>query len=164
MIVLGVDPALSKTGWAIVQWNGKRKVKLLASGLIKTKPKEEIPDRLLAIFEQFSTAACEHWNVDVCAIENTIFVKAGADAAIKLGAARGVIYLCAAIFGLPVFQYHPPTIKKEVAGHGRAGKDDVQDAVRKTLKLTSTQQEDEADATATALCYLVKEHGYILDS
>lgn len=164
MIVLGIDSALSKTGFALVQKNARGRPKLIRSGLIKTNSKDDIQTRLMAIYDELIGLADEQLLIDVIVVENVMFVAAGADAAIKLGAARGVVYLLAAQMGWPMFLYPPATVKKVVAGHGRAGKDDVQRVVRDVLLLKSTQQEDEADATAVALCYLAKEQGFVLRS
>jgi len=160
MIVLGIDCALTKTGYALVEKNRGRP-KLLRSGLIKTDSKDNIQERLMVIYQGLHEKVLDE-PIDVIVVENAMFVRAGADAAIKLGAARGVVYLLAAQMEWPLFLYAPTTVKKIVAGHGRAGKDEVQRVVRDVLLLKSTQQEDEADATAVALCYLVKEQGFVL--
>jgi len=160
MRILGIDCALTKTGYALIEKNSHG-AKLIRSGLVKTNSKDEIPTRLLIIYDCLSQILIDD-PVDVVVVENAMFVAAGADAAIKLGAARGVVYLIAAQLGLPLYLYAPTTVKKNVAGHGRAGKDEVQRAVRETLNLKSTQQEDEADATAVALCYLVREQGFCI--
>ena len=54
---------------------------------------------------------------------------------------------------LPVVPYPPATIKKAVAGHGRADKGQMQRMVKALLGLEALPSEDEADALAAAICH-----------
>ena len=158
MKILGIDPGLAKTGYAIIECENGRRAKLRRSGLIKTTPKQETHDRLAKIYE--AVYDLMEIGIQEVVIEEAVFAR-GIIAGIKLGQSRGVIMLAVSQLQLPLAQYAPTTIKKIVAGKGNRGKDIVQEAVRRHLKLKSTMQEDEADAAATALCHLASEHGYV---
>ena len=55
------------------------------------------------------------------------------------------------------FSYAPSTIKKVVAGSGKADKKDVQKAVLKIWPDLSFENEDESDAVSVGLCYMISE-------
>jgi crossover junction endodeoxyribonuclease RuvC len=74
--------------------------------------------------------------------------------AILMGHARGVIMLAAAELGVPVTSYSATSVKKTVAGHGRAPKEQMQAAVCHHLGLSAAPEpHDVADALAIALCH-----------
>ena len=45
MTVLGVDPGMADTGWALVE-DGPAGPALLASGILRTSPRTALPERL----------------------------------------------------------------------------------------------------------------------
>ncbi len=97
---------------------------------------------------------------DVVAIEK-LFFATNAKTAMRVGQAQGVMLLCAAQNKAKVFEYAPGTIKKQVAGNGRADKKDVQKSVRKILgngirskPKKRTHFDNEADALAVAVCHV----------
>ena len=68
--------------------------------------------------------------------------------------ARGVILLCAAERKLPVIHYSATQIKKLLTGSGRAGKEQIQHAVKHELRLKAVPEpNDIADAIAVGLCH-----------
>ena len=70
--VLGIDPGLLHTGWAVVDTAGQSR-KYVASGVILPKPKMEMSERLVTIFREL-TRICETFKPDECSIE-IIFVN-----------------------------------------------------------------------------------------
>ena len=71
-----------------------------------------------------------------------------------MGHARGAICLAAAQHDVPVFHYAATQIKKILTGHGRASKQQVQDAICREFGLaTAPEPADVADALAIALCH-----------
>ena len=48
MRILGLDPSLSSTGWGVIEVEGNR-MSYVADGLIKTDPKQPLPERLAVI-------------------------------------------------------------------------------------------------------------------
>ena len=86
-------------------------------------------------------------------IEGLFFAK-DAQAAAKLGHARGVALLVCARAGLPIAEYPPARVKRTVAGGGRAAKGQVAAMVKAILGLRELPAADAADALAVALTHL----------
>lgn len=82
-----------------------------------------------------------------------IFHGINAQSALRLGHARGVIMLLTEEAGLCLHEYPPATVKRSVAGHGRASKEEVQRMVCWTCGLRRPPLPDAADALAVALCH-----------
>ncbi|MDP3688559.1 MAG: crossover junction endodeoxyribonuclease RuvC, partial [Sulfurimicrobium sp.] len=54
---------------------------------------------------------------------------------------------------LPVAEYTALQVKQAVVGNGHAGKEQVQEMVRRLLHLEGAPQADAADALACAICH-----------
>ena len=152
MIVLGIDPGSRATGFSVVTRQKSRFV-LLEAGVIHTNTKAEIPSRLLEIHTGIEKVIQKH-NPDTAAIE-AIFAGKSAESALRLGQARGVALMTLAKYGLNVTPYNPMTVKKNVGGHGRAGKNEMIRTVTFLLGLKKDLPSDAADATAIALTHLM---------
>lgn len=152
-VVLGIDPGSRTTGYGLVKVsNGK--TAYLDSGCIRiVKPNESLPlaDRLRIIFDAISNLIADH-RPDEVAIEK-VFLSKNADSALKLGQARGVAIVAAAVHNLDVAEYSALEVKKSVVGTGRATKEQVQHMVTAILTLNRSPQADAADALAVALCH-----------
>jgi crossover junction endodeoxyribonuclease RuvC len=116
-------------------------------------PRAALPfaDRLLAIHDTLAGLIAE-MRPDEVAVE-TAFVRRSAEAALKIGHARGVILLAARRSGAAIYEYTAPEVKLAVACHGAAGKDQIETMVRRLLPGLPRLREDEADALAVALCH-----------
>ena len=153
MIVLGVDPGVSETGWAVLEGSPGRPARLLASGLIRTQPPTPLPDRLSLIHSRISSVFAEQRPAAV-AIEEMFFLKAAHTVRATLQA-RGVFLLAAAQSGVPVHEYNPRQVKMSLTGSGAAAKAQMQRMVRHTLDLAEELRPDDvSDAAAIALCHL----------
>jgi len=159
MLVLGIDPGTATTGFGLIKKEGKEYF-VLDWGLIETKKESSIAVRLDYIYTNLR-ALLKKYSPDVLAIEK-IFFATNAKTAISVGQAQGVIFLAAAKHNISVSEYAPGTIKKIVAGDGRADKKMMQKAVRSHLgaKIRSkvgkkTHFDNEADALAIALCHFM---------
>jgi len=153
MRILGIDPGLDRTGWAVLEKNGAAPPGLAASGLIHTPKNTLLEKRLAAIFDELSAVIREH-GPEEAAIEEVFFSKR-ADTQANTTHARGVILLACEKNGLPISAYNPKTIKKTISGSGTAEKGQMQRVVQLTLKLaTAPEPDDVADAMAAALCHL----------
>lgn len=153
MIVLGVDPGLSLTGWGLVSANGSNSMSMLAYGCIKTKPSLSLPDRLKTIHNNLRNIIQEN-HAEVMAIEELFFSKEARSVA-AVGQARGVILLAAGIENLPVYEYNPRRVKMALSGYGSADKNQIQQMVKRLLLLSDIPKPDDAsDALAIAICHL----------
>ncbi len=151
MFVLGIDPGLSTTGYAVVQ-GGHPPVGVMA-GVIRTDPEAAMSDRLAELFAGLTQVIAEA-KPDVVALE-TVFTNRNLQTAISVGRASGVAMLAAAKAGLPVSEYVPTAVKSAITGDGAASKAQIQQMVARLLRLAEPPQPaDAADALAIALCHL----------
>jgi crossover junction endodeoxyribonuclease RuvC len=156
MRVLGIDPGIGSTGYAIIDSDGSRHRALLY-GAIKTPSRRSFHQRLLKIHNDLSGILSSDKS-DVMAIEG-VFHAANVQSALKLGHARGIALLVAAQFGLEVYEYSPLEVKSAVVGYGRAEKSQIQTMVRMILNLSEIPAPDDAaDALAVALCHAQKQN------
>jgi crossover junction endodeoxyribonuclease RuvC len=152
MRALGIDPGSNATGFALVERDRGRFV-LLDHGVIRTQAADPVAARLLEIYEGLSAVMRVH-RPEVAVVEQ-IFAHRSAESAIRLGQARGIALLVVAQAGLTPAEYNPMTVKKTVAGHGGAGKPEVQRLVQRLLGAESVLPADAADAAALAMTWLI---------
>ncbi len=150
MIILGVDPGTYFTGYGLIE-KQKSGVTHIDNGLISPSKVSLLPDKLKTLFDEM-TALIEKFEPQEIALEN-VFVAKNVKSSLKLGHARGVIMLAAAIRQIPVFEYPPAQIKLAITGFGQATKEQMQKMIRLSLKLKEEAQEDANDALAVALCH-----------
>lgn len=150
MIILGIDPALTQTGWGVIS-SQKNNLSFIACGTIKTDSKQELSHRLHHLYQSI-IEVINLYKPDEVAIEET-FINTNAVSSLKLGHARGVLMLSAAVCGLKIFEYASTSIKKTVVGVGRAEKNQVGVMIKYLLPKAVVKTEDEADALAVAICH-----------
>lgn len=151
MKVLGVDPSLRSTGYAVLEGDRNRQI-VLEYGVIKT-PKgdtlEEAIDHIASGIEE----VVERLEPECLVIEE-VFTAVNNRTALQLGHVRGAVIVACRRRGLETVPYAATRIKETVAGYGRAAKEQVQHMVVKTLGLTRTPPPDAADALAAALTHM----------
>lgn len=150
-LVLGIDPSLRGSGFAVVDYRGSQSIRVLETASLKLKPVLSQIECLAAIGHQVEDFIDRHSLTHV-AIEETIYVQNFQTAQI-LGAARGAAIATAAMRGLPVFEYAPLRIKQAVAGAGRASKEQVARTICSLTGYDVGKNLDESDAAAVALCH-----------
>jgi crossover junction endodeoxyribonuclease RuvC len=150
-VVLGLDPGTRHFGWGVVRRVGTR-LAHVAHGVLDVERKGELGDRLVAIESALVTIVQEYRPMQA-SIESLFFAK-DAQAAAKLGHARGVALLVCARAGLESFEYAPARVKRAVAGAGRADKMQVAQMIRVVLGLAELPRSDAADALAIAVTHL----------
>jgi crossover junction endodeoxyribonuclease RuvC len=151
VIALGIDPGTRRLGWGVVSRVGNR-LTHIAHGVIELDGSESIASRLVELEGQLSSVIREH-RPTVSSVESLFFNK-DAQAAAKLGHARGVVLLCLARAGIPIAEYAPAKIKRTIAGNGQADKRQVALMVRAALALDGLPPADAADALAIAMTHL----------
>jgi crossover junction endodeoxyribonuclease RuvC len=154
--ILGVDPGLQATGYAVVERN-PRAPRVLEAGVIRGSasrgPPSDIAVRVRNLYDSI-VEVIEQFRPQVMAIEQLYAHYAHPRTAILMGHARGVIILAAAQRDLSVHSYNATRIKKTLTGNGRAPKDQVQRTIQKELRLSKLPEPpDVADALAAALCH-----------
>ena len=150
--ILGVDPGLNITGYGVLEV-GNGALRLCEAGIVRGKARAPLPQRLVEIHQGIADVI-EAFRPDVVAIEELYSHYKRPRTAILMGHARGVICLAAARAGLPVANYSATQVKKILTGAGRASKSQVQEAIRRELRLDQAPDPpDVADALAIALCH-----------
>lgn len=150
--ILGVDPGVSETGWAVLE-SSPGSARLVAAGVIRTKPGGALSERLRDIHGELARLIGEH-APDSVAVEEMFFVKVAHTIRATLHA-RGVVLLAAAQARKPVAEYNPKTVKLALTGSGKAEKAQMQHVVQKALGLAEILRPDDvADAAAIALCHV----------
>ncbi len=156
-IVIGLDPGLTATGFAIVK-SKNNNFFLLKSGTLRPKKNSKLWDKLFYIYNEL-TNLLKEFNPKEAAIED-VFVSKNAKSALKLGHARGVAMLTCNLFNLKIFQYEPSVVKKSITGRGRATKEQIKYMVNKLLKVEEKLSVDASDAIAVAICHLTQRAFY----
>jgi crossover junction endodeoxyribonuclease RuvC len=147
--ILGIDPGLRVTGFGILDKSGE-KLNYVASGCIKTSG-GELALRLKIILDGVSEVIAQYQPQQV-AVEK-VFVNVNPQSTLLLGEARGAA-ICAAVGNdLPVSEYTALQVKQAVVGKGHAKKEQVQEMVRRLLRLPGNPSPDAADALACAICH-----------
>jgi len=155
MIILGVDPALSITGYGVINVKTGA-LSLLEAGIVKTSAKEKLPRRLDKIHRAIVKLTVDT-KPDVLVLEKLYAHYRHPTTAYLLGQARGVICLVSAEVGIPLVEYAATRVKKAVVGQGLASKYQVQRMVAGVLDLGSIPKyTDVTDALALAIA-----HSYI---
>ena len=150
MIILGLDPSLTSTGWGVVLAQGNR-LTHVANGQITTRASDPLAQRLAALADALDDLLAEHRPQAAAAEE--VFVNQNPASTLKLAHARGVALMCAARAGLEVGEYAPTLVKKAVVGTGGAAKDQVHAMVSRLLPGTKIAGPDAADALAVAITH-----------
>lgn len=150
---MGIDPGSRLCGWAVIRQSGNT-ITHLDNGVVVLDPKSPLHDRL-AVLHLALMQIINHHTPTHAAIES-VFQHRNPHSALVLGHARGVAITCFALNKMTVESYAPTEIKKLVAGHGRASKEQMQIMVTRHLSLDDVPQSDAADAAAVALCHALQ--------
>jgi crossover junction endodeoxyribonuclease RuvC len=153
MRILGIDPGLTRCGYAVIDGVGPGRARATALGVIRTPPSDPLPQRLAALRNELAGLIRE-FTPDAVAVE-AVFFQVNVRTAMSVGQASGLALAEAAAAGCAVAQYTPNQVKDAVAGWGGAPKEQVQRMVQARLKLSAPPRPaDAADAAALALCHL----------
>ncbi len=152
MIILGLDPGLSATGYgAVISERGG--VTLERCGVWRPPQRLVLAAKLCFLSERLLDLLGELHPTAVSV--ETVFAAKNVSSTIKLAHARGVLLAAAARHEIPVFEYEPRLVKKALVGYGQAEKPQVRAMV---LTLLARQRShvplDAADALAVAICHV----------
>lgn len=152
MLVMGIDPGLSRCGYGVVRQKG-RAAEAIAAGIIRTDKDDPISRRLYALQIEL-VELLDTYRPDALAIEQVLF-QVNVRTAMGVGQASGVALAAAVGAGAEVFEYSPTQIKKAITGWGGADKKQMGRMVQTLLGLPRPLKPvDAADAVAVALCHL----------
>jgi len=154
--VLGLDPGLSRFGYAVLAPAARGAATAVALGVLTTEPGRPVPERLAELQRDLRALFDEH-PPRVVVVERVLF-QVNVRTAMAVGQASGVAMAEAAGRGCAVAQYSPNEVKQAVTGYGAAPKAQVQRMVQTLLGLQRVPSPpDAADAAALALCHLAVE-------
>ena len=144
---MGIDPGTRITGYGVIDENRNP----LDYGCIKPPPNLTLSARYQVLFESLEQLIGKH-KPGAIAVESQ-FVLKNAQSAIKLGMAKGMVFLAGARGETPIYEFAPKQAKLAVVGSGNASKYQVQKMIQALLHLPRPPEpEDAADALALAIC------------
>ena len=150
MRILGIDPGLATTGFAVLEVQNRTK-KLLITGVISTAKNLNLSERLKEIYEDVQ-ALIKEYKPNTCAIEQIFFSK-NITTGIQVSHARGVVLLALEQASVPYQEFSPSAMKRLLTGNGSADKKSIQKMLCLELNLkTIPNPDDAADALSLALC------------
>lgn len=154
MIIIGIDPGTATTGYGVIKVKNKGKktkdILCLDFGCIETSNNDNFPKRLSILSKEIKKLAKEH-RPDIVAVEKLFFFQ-NYKTAMMVSQAIGVIFLALEEMKIPSVEYTPLEVKKFLTNNGRAQKKEVENKVKKILKIKKTvKRDDTADALAIAI-------------
>lgn len=159
MRIIGIDPGVAITGWAIIEVQNSN-YKVIDFGVIETDKIFELPDRLNEIYIDLNKILSKY-RPEIAGVEKILFYN-NAKTAISVGESRGVVLLALKNHNITIQEPTPLQVKSNITGFGRADKKQVQRNVQKIFNLDEIPTPDDAaDALAIAFCTLLLEHGKI---
>lgn len=157
MRVLSIDPALRKTGFAVIERRDDDSFRALTYGIIRNPPAILQSACLVNIRRALEKVISKH-SPEVCAVESVIYVQSY-KTAITMGAARAAAIIAAADHDLPVYEYAPKRVKQAIVGKGAADKRQVAFMIRSILQLEEDPSPDAADAMAVGMAHFYNGEG-----
>ena len=155
MRILGIDCGTERTGWGVIDSDGRRH-SVIGHGVIKTKAAHPLELRLQTIAVGLRSVLAEH-QPQAAAVE-AVFHAVNTKTALKLAHVRGVALLAIAEAGVAFGEYSPLEVKASVVGYGRAEKSQVQLMVRNLTGMKGEfETEDASDAVAVAICHATSQ-------
>lgn len=150
-IILGIDPGTRVAGYGVIAVDGDE-LTYVDHGTIQLKEKWTLSERLRVLHLELNTIFNKH-QAKTAVIERIFFGK-NADSAFKLGHARGVCLLAAALNGVLVQEYAARFVKKCITGSGSADKSQVQTMVFTHLRIQPMKLAfDATDALSLAVTH-----------
>lgn len=145
-LILGVDPGLTRCGFALVESN-----KSVLHGMFQSDADSDPAERVGKISLQLEQLV-EKYEPSLIALER-VFAQANLRSVMGVAQISGALMATAHKHSIPVEFFTPSEVKAAVAGHGRASKAQVAQMVTAILKLEEVPKPaDVADALAVAIC------------
>ena len=147
---LGIDPRLRTTGFGVIEIEGQR-LRYISSGIIESGSIDRgLPKRLGTLYSGVQEVLVTY-QPDAAAIEE-IFLNVNPRSTLMLGQARGAVIAAMVSTGIAVTEYSARGVKQAIVGTGRASKLQMQEMVKRLLKLNKSPSPDAADALGVAIC------------
>jgi len=155
--VLGIDPGLVRSGWAVLEPVGLR-ARVLGHGVITPPVDAPLAARLAHGARRLREVVAE-FQPDFVALEEVFTAPRHPRSALLMAHMRGAICLVLEEAGLPIVPLTATTVKQRLTSSGHASKEQIQ---RMVLRLTDFAPEsrmrlDETDAMALGLAALYQK-------
>jgi crossover junction endodeoxyribonuclease RuvC len=151
LLVLGVDPGLALTGWALVEGDRGR-LRLTEAGYWRTPAGAEQGARLVQLWDRMGELLAARSPTAVSM--ERLFFSRNTSTAMAVSQARGVLVCAVAKAGVPLAEYTPAEVKQAVTGSGSADKRQIARMVRMILGTAVPQGPDDlTDACAVGICH-----------
>lgn len=158
MIIMGVDPGLTRCGVGVIEAGVTRRLSFIHVDVVRSDPKLSQDLRLLAIYNGL-VEKIERFAPDMVSIER-VFAQENRNTVLGTAQAAGLAMLAAAQRGIPVALHTPTEAKMAITGNGKAEKIQVERMVARVLGLnTLPQPADAADALSVAICHALRPQG-----
>ena len=158
MIILGVDPGLTRCGVGVIEAGAYRRLSFIHVDVVRSDPKMSQDLRLLAIYNGL-VEKIERFAPDTVSIER-VFAQENRNTVLGTAQAAGLAMLAAAQRGIPVALHTPTESKMAITGNGKAEKIQMERMVARILGLnTLPKPADAADALAIAICHALRLAG-----
>ena len=151
MRIIGIDPGIEKTGFAVLETKRGARPALLDCGCIRTSKSDSLSARLVQLKNDLTEILLE-WKPSAGSVE-LIFFSKNVKTAITVAHARGVILEVLAEHGVALTEFTPNQIKASVTGDATADKKQVQKMVHYELGIV-LKNDDTIDAIAGGLCLI----------
>ena len=149
MIILGVDPGLTRCGVGVIEAGEHRRLSFIHVDVVRSSP--DIYNGLSEKMDRFAP--------DAVSIER-VFAQSNRNTVLGTAQAAGLAMLAAAQRNIPVALHTPTEAKLAITGNGQAQKIQVERMVTRILNLTKMPTPaDAADALALAICHALRPAG-----
>jgi crossover junction endodeoxyribonuclease RuvC len=153
---LGIDPGLTRTGWALVAAD-RGHYRLVEAGVIAPRSPagaDDLAGRLADGYQRLA-GVLELTRPGLVTIEDLFTTPRFPKSALKMAHLRGVYCLAVAQAGIPLLELTATTVKQRLTGNGHASKEQVQRMVLQLCEVTtSSVPSDLSDAIALAIAGL----------
>ena len=158
MIILGVDPGLTRCGVGVIEAGANRRLSFMHVDVVRSDPHISQDLRLLTIYNGLA-AKLDEFIPDAVSIER-VFAQENRNTVLGTAQAAGMAMLAAAQRNIPVALHTPTESKMAITGNGKAEKIQVERMVARILSLnTLPKPADAADALAIAICHALRPQG-----
>lgn len=156
-IILGIDPSLSTTGFAVLSLSGSKNI-IVECGYVTFESKKKIQAKVKEFYD-FLSKKIDFHHIKEITIE-TPFLGKNSASFLKLGYLRAIVYLICEQRNLTIHEFAPRTIKQAITGYGNAEKEQVKRAIILLFPQLASiviKKYDITDAVAIALCGLWRQ-------
>jgi crossover junction endodeoxyribonuclease RuvC len=158
VIILGVDPGLTRCGVGVIEAGASRRLSFVHVDVIRTDPHEPQDIRLLKQWQGLS-AKIEEFAPDVVSVEK-VFAQHNVNTVLGTAQVAGLALVAAAQRSIPTALHTPSEVKLAVTGNGVAEKIQVERMVTRILGLNVLPKPaDAADALAQAITHALRPSG-----